>query len=485
MSNQNYFLSTNIQGDFNDSTIDNSGYGSLSVAEKNQTYFTYFSSVGSTNPEIIDQTAYFIKYIIDAQGNVVTPQPNSIDVLNLIQNFEPGKIVNVTNLEGTTLFSSLLGSKTITDFGRIEVVAVSQIGYNVVDYTSSLIFAPPTTTYGSYDYSFLAKVADLLILTGSFTSSFTPIPYSNETSDVNSNYDTSTYSYGIPNNTPDYSNNIRFIATLQIAPAQFVPTAIPQNYYNIPTEVNLRIVTSSMSTPTVYDHVLTTSTTNVTGLSSIINVASDYINFFSGSRVRVEIITSYTTPNGGIGTISPPVVYPSNNSKFLLETTYGVATTASANYWTTGSANDRYVTASTQLTNLYNWGYFQRIPISSSLIGFNEIVSPFNPSSGDYIRFEYNPLKTFNIKNVTIDESSSNLVLDLGQQIQAGTNINNFVIYRLNPNAGNQLILNVPKPPGTTGQPLTGFIKPQHMSKELEDNFTTIIQRLAAEGLLT
>ena len=80
--------SADIQGDFNDSTIDGSGYGALSAAEKNQTYFAYFSSVAATSPELINQTSYFVKYLIDAQGNVVTPQPNSIDVLNLIQNFE-------------------------------------------------------------------------------------------------------------------------------------------------------------------------------------------------------------------------------------------------------------------------------------------------------------------------------------------------------------------------------------------------------------
>ena len=68
--------STNIQGDFNDSTIDNSGYGALSAAEKNQTYFAYFSSVGGTGPELIDQTSYFIKYLIDAQDNELTHQPN-------------------------------------------------------------------------------------------------------------------------------------------------------------------------------------------------------------------------------------------------------------------------------------------------------------------------------------------------------------------------------------------------------------------------
>ena len=115
---QGFLLGNNIIGDFNTPTVNGSGYGAAPAAEKNQTYFAYFSSVGGTGPELIDQTAYFLKYLIDAQGNVVTPQPNSIDVLNMLQNFEPGRRVNVTSLEGTTLFSTLLGTKKI---GRAHV----------------------------------------------------------------------------------------------------------------------------------------------------------------------------------------------------------------------------------------------------------------------------------------------------------------------------------------------------------------------------
>jgi hypothetical protein len=494
MSNQNYFLSTNIIGDFNESTVDNSGYGALPAAEKNQTYFAYFSSVAATDPEIIDQTSYFIKYIIDAQGNVVSPQPNSIDILNIIQNFESKKTVNVTNLEGTTLFNTLLGTKTVTDFGRIDLISISQTGLNVNNYTSSLIFSPPTTTYGNYDYTFLAKWASPQPLTGSISTSYSPVQYSNETSDNNNNYDISTYSYSLPNNTSTYSNLLKFKASLQIRSPLFQPYYNPQDdpYFQngpeiIPMDVNLRIVTSSTLFPTTYDYILAESITNnyATGLldSVTATVSSNFINFTSGSRIRVELKVNYT--NGYGGTTTTASILSLNDSKFWLEPSYGLATTASAIYWTTGSINDRYITASTQLTNLYNLGYFQRTPSQSLYVmGFNEIYSPFNPSPGDYIRFEYNPLKVFNVKNILTDNASSNLVLDLGLPIQAGTNINNFVLYRLNPNAGNQLILDVPKPPGTTSQPLTGFIKPQHMSKELEDSFTTIIQKLAAEGIV-
>jgi hypothetical protein len=138
----NDLYSSIYQGDFNDPTTDNSGYGAFSAAEKNQTYFAYFSSVGGTGPELIDQTAYFLKYLIDVQGNVVTPQPNSIDILNMLQNFEPGKIVNVTSLEGTTLFNTLLGTKQITDIGRIETLLVTETSSIRTEFLPTMSFAP-------------------------------------------------------------------------------------------------------------------------------------------------------------------------------------------------------------------------------------------------------------------------------------------------------------------------------------------------------
>ena len=69
------------------------------VAEQNQTYFAYFDGVGGTGPEYIDGTGYFIKYIIDTQGNVVNPEPftvadspQSVGLYNLLDNYEIGNI---------------------------------------------------------------------------------------------------------------------------------------------------------------------------------------------------------------------------------------------------------------------------------------------------------------------------------------------------------------------------------------------------------
>ena len=474
-------------------TLD-SGYGALPAAEQNETYFAYFNGIGGTNPEIIDQTAYFIKYIIDDEGNTVNPESilnpfasaqQNIALNNLIDTFEPGKNAVVSLISNDPLLTenpnddALVGTYNITHVGRIDTIAVSQTGPNIVNYTSSLPFTPPTSNYANYDYSFLAKWASPQIITGSVTGSFVPIKYSNATLNPNLNYDPVTFSYGIPNNTSDFSNPLKFIATLEARSAiqlNFNPND-QQNSEAILTIYNLRIVTSSTFTPNVYDYVLATSTNNVqTLLSANINISSLFLNFTSGSRIRVEMNVNW---NGGQ---IPPTIYQTNNSKFFLQSSYGNIITASANYWTTGSNNDRYLTASAELTNYYNLGYIQQLPPSSSAFGFNNIVSPFKPQPGDYIRFEYNPLKVFNIKNILIDSTSSNLVLDLGYPIPAGTIIDNFVLYRII-NDGTYVILDVQKP--AAGSSFTGIIRPQFTSQKLIDSSSIYIQNLVEKGVIS
>jgi hypothetical protein len=125
----------------------------------------------------------------------------------------------------------------------------------------------------------------------------------------------------------------------------------------------------------------------------------------------------------------------------------------------------------------------QLTPTASIPQGFNNIYLPANLKPGDYIRFEYDPTKQSRIYNVGVLDDGRTTI-EINPPIPTGSILNHFCVYRINPNAGNQIILNIKKPTGTTGEPLTGFIKPQYMTKELEDNFTTIIQKLAAEGLI-
>ncbi len=211
------FLRSDISGDFNTSTLNNSGYGVLSAAEKNQTYFAYFDGVGGTGPEIIDQTAYFIKYLIDSQGNVVTPQANSFALLNLNQNFESGKTVNVTSLQGTTLYSILLGDKKITDVGKIETLLVTETSSLRTEFLPTMSFFQ----YNSFinqvnnppNYSFKALKSGNATLSSTTT---TVLPFEIATLNPLGDYNTSIYEYEFGSTTSNYGIEVKFKAGLAI-----------------------------------------------------------------------------------------------------------------------------------------------------------------------------------------------------------------------------------------------------------------------------
>jgi hypothetical protein len=505
--------STNIQGDFNDSTVDNSGYGALSAAEKNQTYFAYFSSVGGTGPELIDQTAYFLKYLIDAQGNVVTPQPNSIDTLNMVQNFESGKIVNVTSLEGTTLFSTLLGTKQITDVGKIETLLVTETSSIRSEFLPTMSF----TQYNSFiqqvnnppNYSFKSTKAGNTNITTTTISAV--MSFQNSVLNPIGNYNNSTYEYTFNQSTSDYGIEVKFQAGIALLFNNF--GNVSNNNLNYSDIITLQIVKSSdnfitsqsldinlidnnpISNPQPFQNQIQnnnlyrgyTNETNGTGTKYITIETLPY-TFLSGDKVRVQYsilpasgnpdITIYGTPSTAGGTF------------FSLSTNYTNTLQTTSSYWdgatypTPGSGTTQWLTASLGLSGFINNNMVQLTPTASTTIGFNTIYLPSNLLPGDYIRFEYDPSKQSRIYSFGA-LSDGRTTIEINPPIPTGSNLNHFCVYRINPNSGNQIILNIKKPEGTTGQPLTGFIKPQHMSKELEDNFTTIIQKLAAEGLLT
>jgi len=476
MSDQNYFLNNDIIGDFNDPTVDNSGYGALPAAEKNQSYFAYFNGVGGTGPEIIDQTAYFIKYLIDVQGNIVTPQVNSTALLNLNQNFEVGKIANVTSLEGTTLFNTLLGSKIITGVGKIEPIFVTQTGSSTQDFTSTIEFTDINNSYvyDGYDFMFNARNS----VTQTLTADLSLVTFNSSSFNPNNNFLTgsglfsgASSSYGFPVDTSTYSNPVKFIVTTDV-----ITGVAPNTWIN----AMIRIVTSSVTAPNTFDYVLcsgvhqylSTNTLSFGYHLSNLSLISPYTTFTSGSRVRAEIIID------DINLLSPAPRL--SNSNFRLTPQYSNPANTISPYWYN---NGNYLTASQALENAYSFGFQQTLPTASGAIGFSNISFPFKPQAGDFIRFEYNPLKTFIIYEVITDTPNHSLVLRLNKPVPNGTQIQNCALYRIIPN-GNYVILDVPKPTGTTGQPLTGFLKPQYMSKELEDNFTTIIQKLAAEGII-
>jgi hypothetical protein len=512
---QGFLLGNNIIGDFNTPTNNGSGYGAYSAAEKNQTYFAYFSSVGGTGPELIDQTAYFLKYLIDAQGNVVTPQPNSIDTLNMLQNFEPGKIVNVTSLDGTTLFAPLLGTKTITDVGRIETLLVTETSSIRTEFLPTMSFAQDNSFISQINnppnYSFKALKSGNTTLTSTTTA---VMPFESASLNPLGDYNAALYEYDFSTTTTVYGVEVKFKVGLAVQFSAF--NTVNDNHWNS-NKIELEIVKSSDNFITSQSLNLSVLSNNpianpqpnylyldATGstLSAFINADSNlpktdtrYITFetlpytfTSSDKVRVQYrlyLSSASTTN----ILLYGVPSTSGDTFFSLSTNYSNNLQTTSSYWdgatwpTPGSKTTQWLTASIGLSGFINNNMVQVTPTASTAFGFDTIYRPANLLPGDYIRFEYDPSKQSRIYDVA-NLSDGRLLVEISPPIPTGSILNHFCIYRINPNSGNQIILNVKKPTGTTGQPLTGFLKPQYMSDDLEKNFTTIIQKLAAEGTI-
>ena len=210
-----YFL-TNFKGDFNSNSTDGSGYGVLPAAEQNQTYIAYFNSVGSTTPELINQTGFYIKYLIDKEGNVTKPNSDNISLINLYNNFEPGKTVTVLSQVATQEAANLIGDQVITDIGTIQPIIITETGSKLANWTPTMSFSqfpptPPPTTPPP-NYAFLAKKSTTTNITGGPST----IAFNNEINDPLGAYNPSTGIYTFSSTTSDYSIYVTFQAAIAI-----------------------------------------------------------------------------------------------------------------------------------------------------------------------------------------------------------------------------------------------------------------------------
>jgi len=490
---QKFLLGNSIVGDFNTTTTNDSGQGVLSAAEKNQTFFAYFDGVGGTGPEIIDQTAYFIKYLIDSQGNVVTPQANSFALLNLNQNFEAGKTVNVTSLQGTTLFTTLLGNKTTTGVGKIETILVTETGSGRMDYVRTMSFGASylaTSLETAYNYYFKAQKATSAYISN---DTYATLDFGDEINDSGSNYNNSTYIYTFPNNTSDQGTQVTFKVNLRVKAAFSGPN---QSGRSNVFKLQIQKQTGGVGNWNPIELSVNNYTRTMTfgdGEAAYVPTETKPFNYNAGDKIRVQYAVETT---GSANQLRIEAISDGYDSNFSNTQTYVATNYVTSSYWSIGTWSENptieytILTASKTLTGLYNNQFTQLMPTASTAFGFSTITQPFQPQPGDFIRFEYDKSKVHTIYEIgTADTGSGtnvsgSLTLKVRPGIPSGSIVDHFCLYRVIPN-GNYIILDIKKPSGTTGQPLTGFIKSQYISKELEDNFETIISKLNAEGTLS
>lgn len=475
--------------DFNQLTT-NGGYGALPNVEQNKTYIAHFDAIGGTGPEVINQTAYFIKYLIDDQGNVVNPEPDTTALYNLLDSFESGKNALVRLISGDPTQNSnpnddtLTGLHPITYVGRISPILITETGSGLQNYLPSLSFAGVNTyditNTPNYDFKATQTTQTINYSSPETKISFTTVTLPNSSSGGNYNVTTPS-AYYFNSNTGDYSNRVRFDAggtvrvTFRTAGGS---SLLPDPNANI--DVSFRIKKNS---DVISNYNLNVNLNNAQQITNTVyempwSLSTGFQTFNTADTITVNVDAVSNS-------------YVNSGGSFVVKTSYfqGIneypanVSTASAGYWTVGEYltgnNVSVLTSSIDLFNWYGGEYIQEAPQSVYDFNFNQITLPWQVQSGDYIRIEYNPNKVFNITNV---EVTDRIYLTVTPPIPSGSILDHFVLYRC-VNDGTYVVLNVKKQ--QPGNSFTGIIQPQYISQTLKNNYNNIIQDLTQKGLIS
>ena len=548
INDPNLFLNANAVGDFNDKTSDTSGYGSLPGVEQNQTYFAYYDGAGRQDPELPKQTTFFIKYLIDSNGNIVKPQPNDTSVINIVDNFETGKPVIITTKTPTTQLNVLLGEKTVTHVGELSTLLVTNTGSGKMDYITTMSFQNLlgiSLAQTASDYNMAVRAnnssnswvvpypSDPEVLTfpgvaitssiniGDFLN-FNLIDNPPDSPAATWNPTNGTYTFN-KNTNPDGNSRVRFALKFNAMCYYYkhiwaTSTWTDNNQNFNPDrykEINVRIRIQLNG-----EDLYTSSPRTINNLNKqqYIYAETPFYNFLENDEITFWLdpdptwssqinygffqdkpdfksVVIFTQAQGGFTGIK--VINENQNISGLIDG----ATAATANFFTIGEYPDQYgdpnaiytstsvITASQGLTNMYREGTVQTLPSSVLSASYAQPWQSFYPLlPGDRIIFENNKNNVHTITEVipsiTSSNGSSSFGLRVVPGITTGSIVNNFCIYRIL-NNGSQIMVDQEKPTGTAELAFRGFIRPKYISQELETKFIDIINKLENDGIIT
>jgi hypothetical protein len=444
--------------------------GGLPVAEQTQDYFLIFKGVGGTGPEIIDNTAYFIQYVVDSNGDIFKPSQGSIARLNILQNFPTGKLTTVRIDNASGINTQLDGDHIITGLGTQQPILYTQYGIPSSSYTQSISFITPN----SAPPEIYTPVNNILgsMVKSNFTfnsSSATTITGYTQTlpPSTGANFNTSLGRYHITSSEVTDINSITFRISYNIFNA---------NRDDVQVLVQLRASGSSGE--------------NLYGGENIFTIPSD-VGINQSNNITVNLPTSYNNPFFVIKmAVDGGKTVQVTSLNFEIPSTSPMPSAQSqTTFWFTGSHTDiTWLTASAYLS--LNYGNIQNSDAFPQAASFNlsPIKTTFTPQPGDRIRFEYDPQKDYIIYEVIspdVDEDGL-LKLKLNKVLSPNIILDNFILHRVDNSILKYIILDVPKDPTVDNpeNPFTGIVLPKYPSEKLKNNLENILLKLKQAGVL-
>ena len=465
----------------------NGALGGLPVAERTSEYFAVFTGAGGTGPEIIDQTAVFISYLVDAKGNLSKPSTEYVSLENLLQNFEIGSNVILRNDAATTTSGNIFGKQKITAIGRQVPLLYSATGSTAGAHVDGLSFGNDINQL---------SVPNML---GNMTKpSFSPTSAYQSWFNLE-NYNNPTYSPDstAANYTPS-NGRYTIVSTTAVEDIQFIKFKVLgefQNSLNAALDVQLRIRRNGQ--------VLATKTYTIPALTDPDAIqqgeqGDGFLNIGNGNDPFEHVVlNSGLTTNAQFDLqIRFPAAPQNIDVSFIqfqvsAQSPEGGLPTSETPFWTNNTgANDLWITASAGISA--NYGNIQNSdPVtdlaSANNFNLSDIETPLQVKAGDRIRFEYNMDTDYIIYDVIEPSSDPEglLRLKLNQKPPASVNKDNFILHRTDSNDPVYIILDVIKsainPPNT---PFRGVMLPEYPTKELKDNIDDLVLELKEKGIL-
>ena len=435
------------------------------------TYFAYFNFIGSTYNELINKSAVHILYLIDEDGNTLSPTISSSYYYNLIDNFTSGEKLKI-------ILNSTSGSLQI-----IDNIPILRSGARPI-----AIIASSTGT---------SSINNATISTMSFGTTDTNVP------NFNSMFGQSLFSPDQTINTGSRDqltfSTTYFAHNMSLSGSIIRPTA--NSFY---TKIALSIDFSAMSIAKVKPGAPSNIIPLTISIDESLDGGATYPNTFVLPTVNINYNTTSLTYNVDVDNIlftsnffEPNAdrrykIYLYNESVYFSVTVFGaqvriiqnpqslINIPISSSYFTTSSANT--LVSSYSMSQIYNENYPYKQILKDQLLGSSGYVSfvPFQISPGDQIRFESDESQTYNIVRASRQGFFSNMSITLDRNVESGTNVSSFLIRKYNPHPMWVTIDSDLEGYNNGG----GFILPQHANNALMNNFNKNIELLKTNGLI-
>jgi len=443
-----------------DNLINEGTYGQTPSVTLNQSLVAYCDWIGGTTPELNNKVAAHIKYLINENGDAISPNLSPTTIKDVQDNFTKGKNIEVSLIDPAagSGMQVLNGNKEILKGGyRVEPILYSQIpnspfSSSITLETSSLL--PVTDVRNSAirnsSQTATAGASNTLICT-------------TELFDLVNSYNNGTGAYTVQSATVESGVDLIFRAQLVLSAPGTAGGLMDIRIENTTTG---ELIVQDNRTHFGSGHAPAEYTFDISG-----TVLSNKL--VAGHVYKVLVDLSNFGPTSG--TILSGATF--ETSQIPSATTDALIT---GSMWEFSSSRQDVLTSTNNTLN-QSYNFLKQEPIPDS--GFNNTQFLFTVEPGDQFRFQNDESKVYNVINVITpdQEPEGKIKVFLDRDVSTSVNKDYFLIRRFVED-GSYIIFDENKPAGASG---AAFIKPRFTTDILNKDVDQFIQDLKSKNLLT